>query len=324
MKIARYRESYKDAWNAFVSTSINSTFLHKREYMDYHSDRFVDHSLLFYSDKDQLLCILPANETNDELISHQGLTYGGFLMSEKFSFEVIRLVFETLHSYLKKNGFKKFYLKVVPDFYTARIQDSEHYLMWRLGGNVSSILINSVVCQQTKTKFKNNRMEGVKKMMRNKAIIEESNNYSEFWDVLTGELRSRHQVQPVHSLQEMSQLKQHFPENIRLYVCRDNKCNLLAGTVLYISKRVVHVQYISSTQNGRIGGAVDFLFYKLVNEVLSHIPFFDFGHSNECGGQFLNKGLYFQKEGFGGMPRAQYIWKFEVESLTLYPEDLLT
>jgi len=39
-----------DEWNAFVAKSKNGTFLFDRRYMDYHADRFSDHSLMCYHD----------------------------------------------------------------------------------------------------------------------------------------------------------------------------------------------------------------------------------------------------------------------------------
>ena len=47
--IKRYdKNTDREAWNAFVALSKNGTFLFDRSYMDYHSDRFKDHSLMFY------------------------------------------------------------------------------------------------------------------------------------------------------------------------------------------------------------------------------------------------------------------------------------
>ena len=49
-EIRRYTEADKAAWDAFVAQSKNGTFLFFRDYMDYHRDRFDDHSLMFYLD----------------------------------------------------------------------------------------------------------------------------------------------------------------------------------------------------------------------------------------------------------------------------------
>jgi hypothetical protein len=47
MQIVRYHPSLKPRWDTFVAGSKNATFLFYRDYMDYHADRFCDHSLLF-------------------------------------------------------------------------------------------------------------------------------------------------------------------------------------------------------------------------------------------------------------------------------------
>ena len=47
-EIIRYTPDKANEWNKFIAKSKNGTFLFDRNYMDYHSDRFHDYSLLFY------------------------------------------------------------------------------------------------------------------------------------------------------------------------------------------------------------------------------------------------------------------------------------
>ena len=42
-------------WDAFVGASKNGTFLLTRPYMDYHADRFTDHSLIARGDDGRIL-----------------------------------------------------------------------------------------------------------------------------------------------------------------------------------------------------------------------------------------------------------------------------
>ena len=46
-EIRKYTADKKEAWNKFVNKAKNSTFLFDRNYMDYHSDRFNDNTLMF-------------------------------------------------------------------------------------------------------------------------------------------------------------------------------------------------------------------------------------------------------------------------------------
>ena len=103
MNIHRYTSSDKPIWDAFVRASKNGTFLFERDYMDYHRDRFFDHSLMFLDDKGRLVALLPANEVELDgvrhLYSHQGLTYGGFVLSTKNTVEQVIELFDETVSY---------------------------------------------------------------------------------------------------------------------------------------------------------------------------------------------------------------------------------
>ena len=78
-----------------------------RDYMDYHSDRFEDNSLMFFDDSEKLIALLPANLRGDILYSHQGLTYGGFLTDENMKQEKMLICFNTLKEYMKNNAINK-------------------------------------------------------------------------------------------------------------------------------------------------------------------------------------------------------------------------
>src|SRR5260221_7666560 len=78
IRLERYAPAQRGLWNDFVGRSKNGTFLFHRDYLEYHADRFEDHSLLAFQDQ-KLAALLPANRAGDMLISHGGLTYGGWV-----------------------------------------------------------------------------------------------------------------------------------------------------------------------------------------------------------------------------------------------------
>lgn len=323
MRVIQYSISHRDIWDGFVSQATNSTFLHYRSYIDYHSDRFIDHSLLFYTLDGKLYSILPANLAAGQLFSHQGLTYGGFLFLERCSFEKFKSTFEALLNYLKDKNIKSFTYKPIPSFYCDRSNEIEHYFMWRHGAEIAAMYLNSVISQKNKLKFSKNRIEGIKKFNRFGGAVVKSDNFREFWSNLTAELLGKYNTKPVHTVEEIELLKSRFQDNIELYVALDDKQKFLGGAVLYLSKNTVHVQYITSTIEGRAVGALDFLFDMLVNKIYPDFIFFDFGNSNEEGGRYLNRNLLFQKEGFGGEPQVQYVWRVDIEKMQI-PEEFYT
>ena len=90
MKITKYTNSLEDKWNQFISDSYNGSFLFNRKYMDYHKDRFMDHSLIVEDDK-KWLAVLPGNLNLNEWSSHSGLSYGGLISGFLSQRKVIKI-----------------------------------------------------------------------------------------------------------------------------------------------------------------------------------------------------------------------------------------
>ena len=84
MKVRKYTTKDKTAWNNFIKNSKSPHFMFLRDYMEYHSHKFEDFSLIFENNKNQILAVMPANLTLDnKIISHQGLTFGGLILGKK-------------------------------------------------------------------------------------------------------------------------------------------------------------------------------------------------------------------------------------------------
>ena len=110
--VRTYTSEDFDLWNSFISNAKNGLFMHNRNFMEYHKDRFTDNSLLFFDD-DELLALLPANNNANELISHGGLTYGGFITNTKMKEYKMLECFDVLKSYMKENSFDSFIYKTI-------------------------------------------------------------------------------------------------------------------------------------------------------------------------------------------------------------------
>ena len=110
-KVELYTPERKKEWNIFIENAKNSTFLFDRNYMDYHADRFQDFSLMIYR-KNKLYALLPANKKNDVLYSHQGLTYGGLIMSKKSTTLEVIETFQAINSFLKEQNINKVFINL--------------------------------------------------------------------------------------------------------------------------------------------------------------------------------------------------------------------
>ena len=115
IQIARYSSKDAEAWDAFIDCSKNGTFLFKRQFMEYHADRFQDHSLVVRLDG-KICAVLPANQSGQALISHAGLSYGGFVTDDKMSVARMVDIFGALVDWLRARDFATLRYKVVPVF----------------------------------------------------------------------------------------------------------------------------------------------------------------------------------------------------------------
>ena len=87
------------------------TFFFYRDYMEYHSDRFHDFSLIIYNDKGNIMALLPASIDGDTVISHGGLTFGGFVYDGKMTAANMLDVFANVKHFLKNAGVRIFICK---------------------------------------------------------------------------------------------------------------------------------------------------------------------------------------------------------------------
>lgn len=312
-EIKRYTASCQMQWNEFVKGAKNSTFLFDRNYMDYHSDRFEDHSLMVYR-KGALYALLPANISGDYVYSHQGLTYGGLIMSKKACASEVLEVFSMINAQLKSEGVKSVIYKPTPYIYHSIPSQEDLYALFRLtDARIIGRNISSTIYQGNKIKFVESRKSGIRKAKNHSLNIRQSEDFSRFWEILSENLMTNHNAKPVHSIEEMTLLANRFPDKIKLYLVESESSGILGGTVIYeANDQVIHTQYISASPEGKELGALDLLFDYLINEVYADHPIFDFGQSTEEMGKVLNDKLIFQKEGFGGRGVIYDIYEYSL------------
>jgi len=294
-----------------VANAKNATFLFQRDFMEYHKDRFDDYSLLVY--KNEKLCaLLPANIDKSSVYSHQGLSYGSLIISNKIKFKDTLEAFKIILEYLEKDNLEKLIIKGFPKIYTGTASDELDYLLFLLKAKQIRSEISSTINLSNPFKIQPNRMEGVKKANKIGLEIKESNDFKSFWNkVLTPNLLERFDASPVHSLEEIEMLANRFPKNI-LQFNVFNKDTIVGGATIFESKNVAHVQYISATNDKQSLGTLDFLFEFLIKERFKFKMYFDFGTSNENQGLNINEGLQYWKECFGA--RASVNQSFAIET----------
>lgn len=312
-EVKKYTPSDKDVWNRFLLTAKNATLLFERDYMDYHSDRFHDHSLMIYR-KGQLYGLIPGNVSDNVFYSHQGLTYGGIVMSRKASAVDVIEMFRLINDHLKSEGIIKVVYKPTPYIYHDVPAQEDLYALFRLtDARIIGRQISSTIYLDNKIKFVESRKSGIRKAVRNGVTIARTEDFDAFWEILESNLQNKYEVRPVHSINEIKLLAGRFPGRIRLYAAFSEDGRMLGATVIYIiNSKVIHTQYISASLEGKELGALDALFEYLINDEFKEYSVFDFGQSTEQRGAVLNENLIFQKEGFGGRGVLYDIYEYNL------------
>jgi hypothetical protein len=313
MFISEYDISKKKEWDSFVEQSKNGTFLFKRDYLEYHRDRFIDVSLMIYDEKNTLLALFIGNKNGHQLLCHQGLTYGGFVFNSKMTQLKMLEIFKLVINYLVLNNYTEIIYKTIPKIYHQYPSDEDLYALFRIGARLIRRDSLTVIDRSNPLPFQKRRERMAAKGLTQQVTIRKNNSYEQFWIILSQNLMERYHTNPVHSLEEIKFLSNKFPENIHLYEClKDNE--VVAGVVIYESDNVAHFQYISSNDFGRNSGALDYLFNYLIKEIYAHVKFIDFGISNEEQGRKINKGLIEFKEGFGGRTVTHDIYQINLNA----------
>jgi len=291
-----YAPADADAWDALVGRSRNGNFLHRRGYMDYHADRFVDGSLVV-EHHDEVVAVFPANIRDGKAISHGGLTYAGLITSHALRAESTLAVFEQMGDYYLSQGVARVIYKAVPHVFHAYPAEEDLYALHRLGAQLTRRDLSSVIALQETFHFTQMRKRGVDKARKAGIRRQAAADPAPFHALLSEVLR-RHDTSPTHSLAELRLLQSRFPQQIVLHEARLGD-DLLAGVLVYDFGRTVHTQYMAASEEGRRLDALSLLLAELIGGTYADRRYFTFGISTEREGRDLNGGLVSQKEYFG-------------------------
>ena len=306
LTVRPYEAKDADAWDTVIAESRNGVLLHRRGYMDYHADRFVDCSLIVERNGVPV-AVLPANVQGSTVTSHGGLTYGGLISTSALRAESTLEVFGKIAGFYRSKGIDRLIYKAVPHVFHSFPAEEDLYALHRSGARLRRRDIASVIALREPFRFTDERRRAVNKARDAGIRIQPNADPASFHALLTEVLR-RHDAVPTHRLDELRLLQTRFPEHIVLYEAR-REAELLAGAVLYDFGRVVHTQYLAASEEGRRLNALSLLLAELIGRYAGR-HYFSFGISTEQEGQVLNGGLVAQKEYFGarGIAHDFYEW----------------
>jgi Acetyltransferase (GNAT) domain len=305
IRVEPYNSDLKQIWGHFIAQSRNGVFLFLRDYMDYHSDRFQDSSLLFFDEQD-LLAVLPANRQADQIQSHGGLTFGGIISGNNLGASLMLELFDVLRAHLLNQGSRTLIYKPVPHIYHRAPAEEDLYALFRFGARLVRRDLSSTIYMTQRLPQEHGRQYRLKRG-KTKFDVCESRDYAWFMELVRSNLTAKYNVAPTHTASEMELLANRFPQNIRLFSAYRGEV-LCAGVLIYESANVAHAQYIAVGEDAKREGALECIFDELLERRYANIRYFDWGISTEQAGRWLNSGLIQNKESYGarGVVYDQY------------------
>lgn len=312
LAVSRYTPERKSTWDDFIGRSKNGVFLFRRDYMEYHAERFNDFSLMFTDEGQRLVALMPASLEGRVLYSHAGLTFGGVVSGEEMKVPLMLELFAALKEFLRAHDIERVIYKAVPHIYHRLPAEEDLYALFRHGARLFRRDVSTAIRLTAKLPFTKGRKYSVKLARRHGLEVRRSDDFRTFMEIESRVLGTKYNVRPVHTAAELELLAGRFPENIKLFASHRGD-EMLAGVVIYEGERVAHAQYISSSDEGKRTGALDLILDYLINDYYTSKPYFDFGISTEEAGRHLNVGLVENKQSFGGRAIVHDFYEMETE-----------
>ena len=323
-----YRSAEAVEWDRFVAISANGNLLHTRRFLDHHGPRFRDVSLVFRdSRKGHLVGLFPivADEAGRSTgISHAGSSFGGIVTLSPDPVLAAEML-SVSSQLLLANGIKTLHYKTTPTVFHRQPDDTD-MLFLTLAGHVNEFHLWSVIQIQQNFVVGERRRTAIRSTMRSGASVNETDavgDYHTFYGMLERNLAERHERKPLHSFDQVMDLRERLAEHARLVVVSDSASKLLAATWVWdYGNGVWHSQYICSTAEGRRQYAVDLLLSGCTELALrSGQRIYSLGRSSLADGWHVNRGLMRFKKGLGCGLVAQRHVELDLIELARASED---
>lgn len=308
-----FSKKYENKWDDFIlNESENGNFLQTRNFLNYHKvDKFQDHSLMFFRG-DILAAVMPANEIEQGkvLISHQGSTFGGLIIGEKFvSTGNYKWIFEEMLEYFKERGYERVEIKM-PHWLYAR-NDKRNELLdyyFQLSGFSSQGEVGFYIDLLKLRENYESNFESLKRRKLRKARkhnltfkrITDNEEIKGFYEVLSDNMQKFNMI-PIHSYEDLLDFKNYrLKENVSFYGVYHDEM-IIAGSMVFdfCNKKVFHTQYLASRQDSLEYCPNEFLYTNLIKTAKEEgYRFLSYGTATLEHGKVYNESLGIFKEGF--------------------------
>jgi Acetyltransferase (GNAT) domain len=308
-------------WKQFLSRSVNGTLFHDLRFLRYHPpSRFRFHHLVFKQNGNPVALLpggISGTKERPTFCSPVGASFGGPAVRAELRGKFALDLIDALQSYAREQRWAAIEITLPPPCYSFETSGLIEFALFCRGFRV----VHRWLCPMLsltpgsqnsyERTFRSRQITYVRAAKRKGMIVIESG-----LDALDDFLRvfhdtyARHGVAATHTPEEIQDLLQRFPDQVRIHLAMLHEIPVAGLLVFKLTASVAYTFYICSNSTYAHEHGASFVIAELIDR-LSNAGFryIDFGPS--ASDQKFNKGVSFFKEGLGatGQCRDQWLWE---------------
>lgn len=286
MEVFKYSKKYKDEWDDFVSNSNNGTIFHLQKFLDYHSPDKFNFNHLIVTEKDKIVAVLPGAINEDNIFeSPIGASYGSLVTNDLTFNKAMELVL-AISEYCKDERYRGIMLTSAPIIYEKhQNQNLDFALLWQ-GFEYDIHYISSAIKldknKEIINRFSPTIRRNIRHAINNSEIrVEANENYEEFYPILL-ENKSRHNVKPTHTLEDLIRLKKLLPDALKLFIVYLKDKPIAGSLMFYTNDRVALCFYNMLLYKYASYKPIQLLMYEVVKDATERgFEYVDIGVSQD-------------------------------------------
>jgi hypothetical protein len=243
MEIIEYTDEWKERWDQFVIRSSNGTMFHMQKFFDYHTPGKFKFNHLIFLEKNKIAAVLPGSIIDGKLFeSPIGASYGSIVIGD-ITFKKTQEIVSKLIEYGNKKNWDELLLTAAPMIYETYPNHNLDFAMLWQGFKFDLHYISSAIKLDPKIeiieRFRPTIRRNIRKSIKEGVRVEVNEKYDEFYPILL-ENKSRHNVKPTHSYDDLLKLKKLMPDRLKLFmVYLDDKP--IAGSLMFYANKNVAI-----------------------------------------------------------------------------------
>jgi len=241
MEIIEYTYEWKERWDKFVLSSSNGTMFHMQKFFDYHTPGKFNFNHLIFLENNKIEAVLPGSIINNSSYeSPIGASYGSIVIGD-ITFKKTQEIIKTLVEFARKNNWKELLLTAAPMIYESYPNHNLDFAMLWQGFKFDLHYISSAIkldpSIEILNRFRPTIRRNIRKSIKEGISVEVNERYDEFYPILI-ENKSRHNVKPTHSYEDLLKLKKLMPDRLKLFMVYLDEKPIAGSLMFYANKNV--------------------------------------------------------------------------------------